>query len=456
MKIKGKQSLSLSNKLIMTTQIQLAIKLLQLNSLDLQKEIDEKIMTNPFLDNEENEMTDVVSEIPSSLQTTHAQNNQNDTEEVYSEIASNKESLRDYLLWQLRMSSMSDDDQFIAYNLIDYINDDGYLTEDVEELFLILRKNLEITFQEIFAVLHKIQTFDPIGVGATSITESLKLQLDYYHKENSSYKLAKKIINSLEKKYNGDLSKLNKVIDNSQNKSNINQNALSLIKSLNPKPGLAVSSTLNEYHITPDIIISKKEGRWVTELNPAINPKIKINNTYKALDKKIMSVKDAEYFKTNLQDARFFLKALKNRNLTMLKVAKTIFKKQVKFLEEGDIAIKPLTLNNISESIGMHESTVSRCTNNKFVQTPRGIFELKHFFSSELNTNLGSAISSKAIKSMIEKIVLGEDKNSPLSDSQITLSFNKHGIKVARRTITKYREMLSIPTSNLRKKVEIK
>ena len=125
-------------------------------------------------------------------------------------------------------------------------------------------------------------------------------------------------------------------------------------------------------------------------------------------------------------------------------------------LEEGDIAIKPLTLNNISESIGMHESTVSRCTNNKFVQTPRGIFELKHFFSSELNTNLGSAISSKAIKSMIEKIVLGEDKNSPLSDSQITLSFNKHGIKVARRTITKYREMLSIPTSNLRKKVEIK
>ena len=452
MKIKGKQYLTLSNKLIMTTQIQLAIKLLQLNSLDLQKEIDEKIMTNPFLENEDDGTPDVISEIPSTIQSTTMQSKINNGEEIYSETISDTESLRDYLLWQLRMSSMTDDDQFIAYNLIDYINDDGYLTEDVEELFLMLRKNLEITFQEIFAVLHKIQTFDPIGVGATSITESLILQLDYYHKENSNYKLAKKILNTLGKNYNGDLSKLSKLLDSSQNKTDIHQDAVDLIRSLNPKPGLAISSTLNQYHITPDIIITKKGDKWITELNPMINPKIKINNAYQALDKKITNKNDVEYFKTNLQDARFFLKALKNRNATMLKVAKTIFMKQVRFLEEGDVAIKPLTLENISESIGMHESTVSRCTNNKFVQTPRGIFELKHFFSSELNTNLGSAISSKAIKSMIEKIILGEDKSAPLSDSKITSSFNKHGIKVARRTITKYREMLSIPTSNLRKR----
>ena len=213
-----------------------------------------------------------------------------------------------------------------------------------------------------------------------------------------------------------------------------------------------ISTPLDQYHIVPDIIISKKDGKWITELNPSLNPKISINQSYRKLTKQVTNKNDLEYLRTNLQDAQFFLKALKNRNLTMLKVAKTIFKKQAKFLEKGDVAIQPLTLKNISELIGMHESTVSRCTNNKFVQTPRGTFELKYFFSSELHTGLGGMISSKAIKSMLEKIILNENKETPLSDLQIATSFSENGIKVARRTITKYREMLAIPTSNIRKK----
>ena len=280
----------------------------------------------------------------------------------------------------------------------------------------------------------------------------MNIQLDYYHKKNTHYQLAKKIINNLESNLKKDLSNLTSLLGNLRNENNEYKNGIELIKSLNPKPGSIISKAIDEYHIIPDIIVSKKDNKWVTELNPLLNTKININKNYKKLTKQVTNKSDLKYLKENLQDARFFLKALKNRNETMLKVAKTIFKKQVKFLEQGEIGIKPLTLKKISELIEMHESTISRCTNNKFVQTPRGVFELKYFFSSELNTNLGEMISSKAIKSMLEKIVRNEDKEFPLSDQQIAESFNGNGIRVARRTITKYREMLSIPTSNIRKK----
>ncbi len=220
---------------------------------------------------------------------------------------------------------------------------------------------------------------------------------------------------------------------------------------MNPKPGNIISRSLQQEHIIPDVIISKKDNKWLTELNPSINPKIRINRAYENLMKNISNKEDKEYVKTNLQNARFFLKALKNRNLTILKVAKVVFKKQVSFLNQGDIAMKPLGLKDIAAEVDMHESTISRSTNNKYVQTPRGVYEMKHFFSSEINTDYGKMISSTAIKSMLEKIISKEDKSSPLSDSQIADSLNKGGIRVARRTIAKYREMLEIPSSKNRK-----
>ena len=201
----------------------------------------------------------------------------------------------------------------------------------------------------------------------------------------------------------------------------------------------------------PDIIVVKRDAGWVIELNPSINPKIRINKAYKELMESITNKADQEYIKTNLQDAKFFLKALSNRNLTILKTAKVIFQKQADFLTQGEIAMKPLSLKDIAIEIDMHESTISRCTNNKYVQTPRGSYEMKYFFSSEVSTDHGKMISSTAIKSMISSIILNEDKKQPLSDSDISKSFNDNGIKIARRTIAKYRETLSIPTSKYRK-----
>ncbi len=447
MSLKTKQSLSINNKLAMTQQIQLAIKLLQLNSIDLQKEIEDKILENPFLENENSsEHTEVSSEVPvmSSNYTTSADENGQD---AYEQLPSSHQSLHEYLMWQINLSSMSAQDQFIAYNIIDYINDDGFLTETIEDLFVLLKKDIETTFQEIFAVLHKIQHLDPIGVGATSLKDSLLIQLSYFHKENKYFDIARNMIEKLEDDIKPSMISYDSFISEFKK----NDEAKDIVKSLNPKPGNIISDSLHQEHITPDIIVVKKDAKWIIELNPSINPKIRINKAYKEIMESIKNKDDQEYVKTNLQDAKFFLKALNNRNLTILKTAKLIFQKQKEFLDQGEIAMKPLSLKDIAIEIKMHESTISRCTNNKYVQTPRGVYEMKYFFSSEISTDHGKMLSSTAIKSMISKIILNEDKKQPLSDQDISKSFNDNGIKVARRTIAKYRENLSIPTSKYRK-----
>ncbi len=453
MNIKGKQSLSLNNKLTMTLQIQLAIKLLQLNSLDLQKEIDEKILENPFLENENSsESTEVTSEIPMISSNYSESNHDGIGYDAYEQLSNSHQSLREYLMWQIGLSPISENDQFIAYNIIDYINDDGFLTESVEDLYVLLKKNIEITFQEIFAVLHKIQYLDPIGIGATSLKNCLSIQLHHYHKDHAHYDLANIIINKLEDDINPSTISFDAFTSEFEKDDDRYAAATELVKSLNPRPGNIISRALQQEHITPDIIISKKNDKWLTELNPTINPKIRINKAYESLMKDISKKEDKEYVKTNLQSAKFFLKALQNRNLTILKVAKIIFQKQINFLNQGDIGMKPLGLKDIAIEVDMHESTISRCTNNKYVQTPRGVYEMKYFFSSEINTDYGKMISSTAIKSMLEKIISKEDKSSPLSDSQIADNFNKNGIRVARRTVAKYRETLAIPPSKNRKK----
>ena len=453
MNVKFKQSLSLNNKLAMTLQIQLAIKLLQLNSLELQKEIDEQILVNPFLENENSsELTEITSEIPTLSSIYNNEESNASKLNTFEQLSSKPQSLRDYLMWQLRMSSMNSNDQFIAYNIIDYINDAGFFTESIEDLFLLLKKSVEITFQEIFAVLHKIQHLDPIGIGATSLKTCLLIQLEHYHQKNPSYLKAKNIINKLEDDINPALSSFHEFISLFEREDEKNKDVTELIKSLNPRPGNIRSESLQQEHIVPDVIITKKDGKWTTELNPEINPKIRINKIYQNLMKDISNKKDVEYVKTNLQDAKFFLKALQNRNITILKVARKIFSKQINFLNQGEIAMTPLTLKDIAGEINVHESTVSRCTNNKYVQTPRGVFEMKYFFSSELKTDFGKMISSTTIKSMLKKIISNEDAKDPLSDSQIANNLSKNGIKVARRTVTKYRETLSIPSSKDRRK----
>ena len=447
MSLKTKQNLSINNKLAMTQQIQLAIKLLQLNSIDLQKEIEDKILENPFLENENSsEHTEVSSDIPVMSSNYNITTDQN-AQDAYEQLPTSHQSLHEYLMWQINLSSMSEQDQFIAYNIIDYINDDGFLTESIEDLFVLLKKDIETTFQEIFAVLHKIQHLDPIGVGATSLKDSLMIQLEHFHKENKYFDSAKNMIDKLEDDIKPSMISYDSFISEFEK----NNEAKDIVKSLNPKPGNIISGSLHQEHITPDIIVVKKDAKWIVELNPSINPKIRINKAYQEIMESIKNKDDQEYVKTNLQNAKFFLKALNNRNLTILKTAKLIFQKQKDFLNQGEIAMKPLSLKDIAMEIKMHESTISRCTNNKYVQTPRGVYEMKYFFSSEISTDHGKMLSSTAIKSMISKIILNEDKKQPLSDQDISKSFNDNGIKVARRTIAKYRENLSIPTSKYRK-----
>ena len=357
MSLKVKQSLSVSIKLAMTQQIQLAIKLLQLNSIDLQKEIEDKILENPFLENENSSAyTEVSSEVP-LMSSNFLTNNDIADQDTYEQLPASHQSLQEYLMWQINLSSMSEQDQFIAYNIIDYINDDGFLTESPEDLFILLKKNIETTFQEIFAVLHKIQHLDPIGVGATSLKNCLLIQLDHFHKSHEYYKPAQKMINKLEDDIKPSMIGFDSFISAFEK----NDEAKEIVKSLNPKPGNVISGSLHQEHITPDIIVVKRDASWVVELNPSINPKIRINKAYKELMESITNKADQEYIKTNLQDAKFFLKALSNRNLTILKTAKVIFQKQIDFLTQGDIAMKPLSLKDIGIEIDMNKFTIFKC-----------------------------------------------------------------------------------------------
>ena len=452
MSVKVKQSINLSNKVAMTQQIQLAIKLLQLNTHDLQKEIDEKLLNNPFL---ENESVYSYQDLPQqNLSVVHKSNDflsGSVNDDYIEQTAVKNQTLREYLLWQIKMSTLNKIDQLIAYTIIECIDDSGFLTVSLDEIFVQLNKNEDINYQEIFAVLHKIQHLDPIGVGARSLCDCLLIQLEHYHKDNKKYNKAKNIVQKLENNLETKLSNFKTFSNEIQKIKDDDKDVADIIISLNPKPGNIISSEIFQEHITPDVITTKKDGSWVVELNPEINPKIKINKTYEGLLSDVKNKKDLEYIKSNLQDAKFFLKALNNRNLTIHRVAKVIMKKQEDFLTHGEIALKPLVLRDISSILNLHESTISRSTSNKYIQTPRGVYELKYFFSSEIKTDYGKKLSSITIKEMIKKLINDEDARSPLSDSQISKSFSDNGIKVARRTITKYRESMGIPSSTDRR-----
>ena len=452
MSVKVKQSINLSNKVAMTQQIQLAIKLLQLNTQDLQKEIDEKLLNNPFL---ENESVYSYQDLPQqNLSVVHKSNDflsSSANDDYIAQTAAKNQTLREYLLWQIKMSKLNKIDQLIAYTIIECIDDSGFLAISLDEIFVQLNKNEDINYQEIFAVLHKIQHLDPIGVGARSLCDCLLIQLEHYHKDNKKYYKARNIVQKLGNNLETKLSNYKTFSNEIQKIKDEDKDVADIIISLNPKPGNIISSEIFQEHITPDVITTKKDGSWVVELNPEINPKIKINKMYEGLLSNVKNKKDLEYIKSNLQDAKFFLKALNNRNLTIHRVAKVLMKKQEDFLTHGEIALKPLVLRDISSILNLHESTISRSTSNKYIQTPRGVYELKYFFSSEIRTDYGKKLSSITIKEMIKKLINNEDARSPLSDSQISKSFSDNGIKVARRTITKYRESMGILSSTDRR-----
>ena len=507
--------LKLGQQLTMTPQLQQAIRLLQLSTLDLQQEIQEAIESNPMLevhdeDSGDNQSSDFDSQSnsnenqseqnqkpeaddyqnttdlnSSSLDTSSSEQNTEDWSEnipddlpvdtVWEDIYPNNspssgssseddlgsfesrnsvsESLSDHLQWQLNLTPMSDKDRSIAISIIDSTNVEGYLTASIEEIHEDLFSDEDedpVELDEVQAVLKRIQHFDPPGVFAKDLPDCLLLQLKQLPVDTTWLGQAKLVISHyLNLLANRDYAQL---LRRSRLKEHELKEVISLIQSLNPRPGESIASPEPEY-VVPDVIVKKEKNRWCVELNPEIAPKIRVNNNYASYIKRADNSQDNTYLKDQLQEAKWFIKSLQSRNDTLLKVASQIVSYQQGFLDYGDEAMKPLILHDIAEAVEMHESTISRVTTQKYMHTPRGIFELKYFFSSHVGTASGGECSSTAIRAIIKKLVSAESAKKPLSDSKISDVLKEQGINVARRTIAKYRESMNIPPSNERKRL---
>jgi len=489
--------LKLGQQLTMTPQLQQAIRLLQLSTLDLQQEIHQALESNPMLeliensDDDDNPTTtdlnepsatdtststrdntelnsadtDWQNEIPNDLGVdthwddiypgTSSQSNSFDGDSSDFESRTSAEgTLQDHLLWQLNLTHISEKDNSIALAIIDAIDSNGMLTADLDSIHSGFDEESEVELDEIVAVLHRVQQFDPIGVGHRDLAECLMLQLAQIKSPEleKAVRNAKLVISEhIDLLGNRDYAQL---MRRTKFKEGELSEAITIIESLNPRPGASICPPSTSY-VVPDVIVSKdsSSGKWKVELNPETAPKIRINSGYAALVKRADTSDDNNYLRDNLQEAKWFIKSLQSRNETLMKVSTRIVEHQKGFLEYGEEAMKPLVLHDIAEAVSMHESTISRVTTQKYMHTPRGIFELKYFFSSHVSTKGGGECSSTAIRAIIRKLVAAENTNKPLSDSKITNLLEEKGINVARRTIAKYRESLSIPPSNERKRL---
>lgn len=361
------------------------------------------------------------------------------------------DSLYDHLMWQLNLTPMSDRDRVLAMAIIDAVEPSGMLSITIEEIFEGMRGDFEeLELDEVEAVQHRLQQFDPCGVCSQNLAECLLVQLKQFDPKTpfleSAKLIAKLYLPLLGSRDYRQLMRRTKLKE-----AELSQ-AITLIQSLNPRPGDIIASGDTEY-VVPDVFVEKRDGRWIVELNPEIAPRLRINSNYASMVKRADSSSDNTFLKDNLQEARWFLKSLQSRNETLLKVASCIVEKQRGFLDYGPEAMKPLVLHDIAEIVEMHESTISRVTTQKYMHTPQGIFELKYFFSSHVSTDSGGECSSTAIRAIIRKLVGAENPKKPLSDSKITDLLAEQGIQVARRTIAKYRESLNIPPSNERKTI---
>ncbi len=365
---------------------------------------------------------------------------------------SSSASLQSHLEEQLSLRNLSDVDSMIAMAIIDGLDEDGVLTITLDDVLNSLPENEEepVELDEVEAVLHLIQHLDPVGVAARDLAECLTIQLMQLPNgtpwRNEALLIVRDHLNSLA---NRDYSYL---IRKTRLKEPDLKAVIALIQTLNPRPGADFNESNTEY-VEPDVLVSKRNGRWTVELNPKSAPRIRVNAEYASMVKRADSSSDNTYLKNHLQEARWFIKSLQQRNDTLLKVATKIVEFQRGFFEYGEQAMKPLVLHDIAEAVELHESTISRVTTQKYMHTPAGVFELKYFFSSHVSTHAGGEVSSTAIRALIKKLVAEENPRKPLSDSKIANLLADQDIKVARRTIAKYRESLMIPPSNERKQL---
>lgn len=458
--LKPTLQLKIGQTLTMTPQLQQAIRLLQLPVLDLSAQIQDALEENIMLEMEDlPDVPKTSAETTAEIETIRAEDSwQSSSMERIQDGGWNGEgrpindfadqsgqSLREHLLWQLELEDFTPREALIGEVLIDAINDDGYLTTKLEEIADFIDEEAGISIEEVEKALAKVQRLDPVGIGARSLSECIVLQLRQLALSTPGVELAAQMaIDHLPQIANQEYGEIRRALRTSEEAFEV---ALALVKSCNPKPGLAVSPAAAEY-VIPDVFVRKVDGRWQVEVSASGIPRLSVNQQYAKL---LRGSGDHAALRTQLQEARWLVRSLEIRNETLMKVASCIVARQMEFLERGDEAMKPLVLRDVAESIGMHESTISRVTTNKYMHTPRGVFEFKYFFSSHLSTVDGEDQSSTSVRAKIRKLIGAENPAKPLSDSKIANILADEGITVARRTVAKYREAMKISSSSDRK-----
>ncbi len=476
MALELKQHMKLTQQLIITPQLQQAIKLLQLSRLELLETIQQELETNPVLEEtvdemgtkeevevdaprteerfEEVEITEKVKddfdwesflEDYSTYSPVSMERDPNQEQPSFEQRLTRRPSLEDHLMWQLCLSDLSDREKEIATMIIGNLNSDGYLVTPVSEI----AELCECSEEQAEKVLQKVQNFDPPGVGARDLRECLLIQAQNLDIPNGLVvKIIQDYLHYLEKKnYQGLVKALKRPRDEVRA-------AVEVILSLDPKPGRAYSEEEVQY-VSPDIYVIKVDDDFVVMLNEDGMPKLRVNPYYREALSRHSKVSDEtkEYIQGKLRSAAWLIKSIHQRQRTLYKVAQSIVNFQREFLEKGIAYLKPMVLRDVAEDVGMHESTISRVTTNKYMHTPQGIFELKYFFNSSINSVVGEAVASESVKERIRQLIKEEDPAKPYSDKEIVDLLKKENIRIARRTVAKYREMMGILPSHKRKKV---
>jgi RNA polymerase sigma-54 factor len=461
--------LKIGQSLTMTPQLQQAIRLLQLPVLELNTQLQEALETNVMLEQEEPADSNDSNDSNESSQTNEdtpvvagTDSEQGDWEQLYGSGRNNEtwsggdqpqvdvpdtsgESLQDHLLWQLEMDDLSPREAVIGQALVDSINDDGYLIDSVENITKTLSDDANFTVAEVSAVLDRVQLLDPAGVGGRDLAECIAIQLEQLDSAEPGRKLAIRIArDDLDMIAEHQYSMLRRRLSVSDEELDI---AIALIRSCQPRPGAAIQANTAQY-VTPDVYVRKQDGRWVIDVNRGIAPRLKVNQAYADMLKGNGS---HAMLRTQLQEARWLVRSLEIRHDTLLRVAMSIVERQVEFFEHGEEAMKPMILKDVAEELEMHESTISRVTTNKFMHTPRGVFEFRYFFSSQLGASDGTEQSSTGVRARIKRLIGQENPAKPLSDSKITKLLEEEGVNVARRTVAKYREAMNILPSSERR-----
>jgi len=472
--------LKLSQHLTLTPQLQQSIRLLQLSTLELNQELEKFLADNPLLEREDSEAdappvpmemngeapAPAPAEAPAEESGAEALSDtfsadidwagdsapggaarDDGDENDFPQVAADSPSLREHLLDQLTLTKLEARDRALVALMIEALDEDGYLTQPLDEMAQLLPTELEIEPEELHIALRHLQNLDPTGVGARDCAECLGLQLAALAETAPSRTLALAIVREhLALLATRDFARLKKTLQCDDDEL---RQAQHLIQSLNPRPGAAFSQPETRY-VVPDVIVKKTKNVWVASLNPDAMPKLRINRMYADILQNSRGQSNGQ-LSHQLQEARWLIKNVQQRFETILRVSQAIVDRQRHFFEHGEVAMRPLVLREIADTLGLHESTVSRVTTQKFMFTPRGIFELKYFFGSHVSTEAGGACSATAIRALIKQLVAAEDAKKPLSDNKISEILGQQGIVVARRTIAKYRESLQIPPVSLRK-----